>query len=128
MTDKKIKFSLILPNETLEELEVSMVIVPGTDGDLGVKYGHMPLITTLRSGCLCIFENSKINKRYFVNKGIAEISYDKCIVLSEDSEEFDKINEASIQVAISQATDNRILNELKIKLNVIKNVPYSKNN
>lgn len=126
MTSKKIKFSLILPNEILEECDVTMVVIPGVDGDLGIKHGHMSLVTILRSGCLCIFDDNTVIKRYYVNKGIAEISYNKCIVLSEVSEAFDEINEASVQVAIGQALDKDLTQELKMKLNMIMNVPYSK--
>lgn len=43
--------TILTPYTTLLEVEnLSMVIVPGCEGDLGIMAGHLPLVTTVRSG------------------------------------------------------------------------------
>ena len=36
----KLKFELVTPSAVLASEEVDMVVVPGTEGDLGVLLGH----------------------------------------------------------------------------------------
>ena len=75
---------IISPDKSVFDEEIEMVIVPGSEGDIGVLSNHMPLITSLRLGNIYIYRNKKIIKKFLVNGGIIEVSENKCTLLTED--------------------------------------------
>ena len=75
---------IISPDESVFDEEIEMVIIPGTEGDIGVLSNHMPLITSLRLGNIYIYKNKKIIKKFLVNGGIIEVLGNKCTLLTED--------------------------------------------
>ncbi len=84
MTDK-IAFDLVSPERLLLSEEAEMVTVPGTEGDMGVMAGHMPLISTLRPGVIDVKGGTNGDKRFYVIGGFVEISPSKLTVLAEES-------------------------------------------
>ena len=79
-----ITLEIISPERLLLSRPVDMVVIPGTDGDLGILPGHSKLITGLRGGLVDIYENNKITDRFFVSGGFAEITEERCSVLADD--------------------------------------------
>ena len=75
---------IISPDESVFDEEIEMVIIPGTEGDIGVLSNHMPLITSLRLGNIYIYRNKKIIKKFLVNGGILEVFENRCTLLAED--------------------------------------------
>ncbi|MEL0124045.1 MAG: ATP synthase F1 subunit epsilon [Alphaproteobacteria bacterium] len=75
---------IISPDKSVFDEEIEMVIIPGTEGDIGVLSNHMPLITSLRLGNIYIYKNKKIIKKFLVNGGIIEVLGNKCTLLTED--------------------------------------------
>jgi F-type H+-transporting ATPase subunit epsilon len=47
---------IISPEKLLLSRPVDMVVIPGTEGDLGILPGHARLITGLRGGVVDIYE------------------------------------------------------------------------
>ena len=93
--DKKFLFELMTPLQTLVSNNFDMVVVPGEEGDFGVLPKHSNLISMLRPGILKTYNNNKIEKEYFVYKGLAEVTLEKLIVLSDTV--FDK-NEFNLKI------------------------------
>ena len=75
---------IISPEKTLFDESIEMVIIPGTEGDLGVLSNHMPLITSLRLGNVYIYKDNKVIKKFLVNGGILEVIENRCTLLTED--------------------------------------------
>ena len=75
---------IISPDESVFDEEIEMVIIPGTEGDIGVLSNHMPLITSLRLGNIYIYRDKKIIKKFLVNGGILEVFENRCTLLTED--------------------------------------------
>ena len=75
---------IISPDKYVFDEEIEMVIIPGTEGDIGVLSNHMPLITSLRLGNIYIYRNKKIIKKFLVNGGILEVFENRCTLLAED--------------------------------------------
>ena len=75
---------IISPDKSVFDEEIEMVIIPGTEGDIGVLSNHMPLITSLRLGNIYIYKNKKIIKKFLVNGGIIEALENRCTLLTED--------------------------------------------
>jgi F-type H+-transporting ATPase subunit epsilon len=79
-----ITLEIISPERLLLSRPVDMVVIPGTEGDLGILPGHSKLITGLRGGLVDLYENNKITDRFFVSGGFAEVTQDRCSVLADD--------------------------------------------
>jgi F-type H+-transporting ATPase subunit epsilon len=79
-----IALEIISPEKLLLARDVDMVVVPGTEGDLGILPGHARLITSLRGGLVDLYENGAITDRFFVTGGFAEITETRCSVLADD--------------------------------------------
>lgn len=84
MADQMI-FELVSPIKKLMGKNVTMVTMPGTEGDFGVLPGHAPLIATLRAGVIEVYEGDSVSDRLFVASGFAEVTAERCTVLAQDA-------------------------------------------
>ena len=75
---------IISPEKTFFDESIEMVIIPGTEGDIGVLSNHMPLITSLRLGNIYIYKDKKVIRKFLVNGGILEVIENRCTLLTED--------------------------------------------
>ena len=80
-----LNFELVAPERLLVSRAVGMVVVPGEEGDFGVLAGHAPLIATLRTGVLDIYDNGAVTDRIFVAGGFAEVTAERCTILAEEA-------------------------------------------
>jgi len=80
-----VEFELVAPERLVQSKSVGMVVVPCSEGDIGVLPGHSPLIGTVRPGVVDIFENDKITERVFVSGGFVEVTSDRCTLLAEEA-------------------------------------------
>jgi len=79
-----IALEIISPEKLLLARDVDMVVIPGTEGDIGVLPGHSKLITGLRGGLVDIYEKNQVTDRFFVSGGFAEITESRCAVLADE--------------------------------------------
>lgn len=79
-----IALEIISPEKLLLARDVDMVVIPGTEGDIGVLPGHSELITGLRGGLVDIYEKGQVTDRFFVSGGFAEITESRCAVLADE--------------------------------------------
>ena len=77
------QLDIITPDSNLFSGEVSSIILPGIDGDLGVLNNHAPLITTLKNGNITIITQTGETQEFQTNGGIVEVLNNKVIVLAE---------------------------------------------
>jgi F-type H+-transporting ATPase subunit epsilon len=79
------QFELVSPEKLIVSQDVTMVTVPGGEGDYGVLAGHAPLITTVRPGVINVYaqDDATITDRIFVSGGFAEVTQDRCTVLAD---------------------------------------------
>ncbi len=89
---------IVSPERLLLARDVDMVVVPGTEGDIGILPGHSKLVTSLRGGLVDIYESGKITDRFFVTGGFAEVTESRCSVLADEI-----IRQADIDVTAAQA-------------------------
>ncbi len=77
-------FELVTPEKLLRSEEVHMVVVPGTEGDMGVLERHAPVMTTIRDGDIQIFKNQGGDpKTIKVEGGFAEVNDKGLTILAE---------------------------------------------
>ena len=99
-------FELVSPERLLVSRPVEMVVVPGTEGDLGVLPDHAPLIATVRPGVIAVFENGQVTERIFVGGGFAEITGERCTVLAEVAAPVAELDRGHIEAALRDARDH----------------------
>lgn len=92
-----IDFELVSPERLLFAKPVEMVVVPGTEGDLGILPRHAPLIATVRPGVIAIFAGGTVAERIFVAGGFAEVTGDRCTVLAERAMPVADIDRAAVE-------------------------------
>jgi F-type H+-transporting ATPase subunit epsilon len=86
----KFSFRLVMPEREILATEEDMVVVPGSEGDFGVLHGHAPLISTVRPGVLEVFQGNKVDKRFIVVGGFAEVTPERCTVLADEAVPFEE--------------------------------------
>lgn len=87
----KVSFRLVMPEREVLATEADMVVVPGSEGDFGVLHGHAPLISTVRPGVLEVLQGSKVDKRFIVVGGFAEVTPERCTVLADEAMPFEEV-------------------------------------
>ena len=92
-----VEFELVAPEELLFSEPVELVVVPGAEGDFGVLPGHSPLISTLRTGVIAVYENDSVNRRIFVSGGFAEVTPGRCTVLADEAVALDTADRSAIE-------------------------------
>jgi F-type H+-transporting ATPase subunit epsilon len=103
MTDK-ISFDLVSPERLLLSTEAEMVTIPGTEGDMGVMAGHMPLISTLRPGVIAVSGGDE--QRFYVMGGFAEVNPGKLTVLAEDAVPVAELDAAALDQRIKNTEED----------------------
>jgi F-type H+-transporting ATPase subunit epsilon len=87
----KVSFRLVMPEREVLATEADMVVVPGSEGDFGVLHGHAPLISTVRPGVLEVFQGNKVEQRFIVVGGFAEVTPERCTVLADEAMPFEEV-------------------------------------
>jgi F-type H+-transporting ATPase subunit epsilon len=98
-----IALEIISPEKLLLARDVDMVVIPGTEGNLGILPGHSKLITGLRGGLVDLYENNKITDRFFVSGGFAEVTETHCAVLADSITRQSELDPAKAQAALTEA-------------------------
>ena len=106
-----ISFDLVSPENLIFNDQVSMIIIPGKDGDLGILPGHSKVISSLRPGRVMVYgEKKNLLKSFFVSGGFAEINSERCIVLAEDVNELAKLDKSLIEKEIQELESQNDVN------------------
>jgi F-type H+-transporting ATPase subunit epsilon len=78
----KIHLTVVTRERKIVDAEVDEVLLPASDGELGVLPGHTPLLATLRIGPLRYRSGSR-TERLVISWGFAEVLPERVIVLAE---------------------------------------------
>ena len=78
----KINLTVVTRERKIIDIEVDEVVLPATDGEIGVLPGHTPLLTTLKIGQMRYRVGATLH-RMVLSWGFAEVLPDRVIVLAE---------------------------------------------
>ena len=79
-------FELVTPERAVLSTDAHMVVVPGSEGDMGILAGHAPVMTTIRHGEIRIYSNpTTVVQRITVAGGFAEVNEAGLTVLAEQA-------------------------------------------
>ena len=76
MSEKNLRLEIVTPQKKVFSEDVSFLVAPGTDGELGILPEHAPLITSLNIGVLRIEQEGKKFK-VVVSGGFMEVRNNK---------------------------------------------------
>ncbi len=93
VTQEKVIFS---------EPEADMVVVPGSEGEMGILPHHAPVLTTLAYGEL-IVKKGRAQESFAIYGGVVDIRPDRVIVLADLAESSYEIDIAAVEAARERA-------------------------
>ena len=79
-----VNLEIVSPERLLLSRPVDMVVIPASEGDMGVLEGHSPAIVILRGGVIALYEGEQVTDRMFVAGGFAEVTPERCTVLANE--------------------------------------------
>lgn len=82
---------------------VDMLVATGTEGELGVDYGHAPLLTALKPGPVRIVTQAGDEEIYYVSGGFLEVQPGIVTILADTALRADDVDEAAMEEARRQA-------------------------
>ena len=85
-----------------EEIAADMVILPGTEGEMGILPHHAPLLTTLGFGEMVVRKGGA-EERFAIYGGVVDVRPDKVVVLADTAESSFAINTEKAEAARARA-------------------------
>ena len=80
-----------------------MIIATGTLGDLGIGYGHAPLLTSLEPGPVRVIKQNGEEEVYYVSGGFLEVQPGTISILADTAIRASDIDEAAAAEAQKEA-------------------------
>lgn len=77
--------------------------ITGSEGELGIRHGHTPLLTTIKAGMVSIVTQSDKEDQFYLAGGVLEVQPDSVMVLADTALRAEDIDEAKAQEAIKAA-------------------------
>lgn len=93
---------IVTPERRVYAEVVDMVIVKGSEGEMGILANHVPLVTPLRIAPITI-KKDRTEQVIAVSGGFVEVRKDKVVILAESAELPQNIDEARAQAAKKRA-------------------------
>ena len=97
--NETITVKIITPSNIILDLAAFIVTLPGEEGVFGVLPNHAPLIASLKNGIINISIDSG-NLRYFISKGIAEVTGTNINVITEFALDVTNLSQSEIDEKI----------------------------
>jgi F-type H+-transporting ATPase subunit epsilon len=99
-----IRCEIVSQDRMVFEGDADIVVLPGTDGEMGILPNHAPLLTTLKFGIIKV--RSKDHEDIFtVAGGVAEIQPDIVTILADAAENVEEIDVARAEAARKRAEE-----------------------
>lgn len=97
-----LKLEIVTPEGRAYSDDVTMVVLPSIEGEIGVYPAHVPLMTQLLPGELRIITEGK-TKELVVGSGFIEVTGESVSVLTDSALGEEEIDENATQDAINRA-------------------------
>ena len=98
---EEFKLEIVNPEKSfLSKEDVTEVLVPAYEGDMGILKDHISIISFLKPGILKVFSKSGEDK-YYVEDGIIEFKDNTLSILTSSIFSLDKIDRSYISQSLS---------------------------
>ncbi|MEO6259208.1 MAG: ATP synthase F1 subunit epsilon [Thermoanaerobaculia bacterium] len=98
----KISLTIVTRERKIIDVEVDEVVLPASDGEIGVLPGHTPLLTTLKIGQMRYRVGTTLH-RLVLSWGFAEVLPDRVIVMAETARLPEEVDAAAAEDERRQA-------------------------
>lgn len=85
--------------------KVKSVRVTGSEGELGIRYGHTPLLTTIKTGMVSLVDDQDVEDQIYLAGGVLEVQPESTTILADTALRASDIDEAKAQEAMNAAKD-----------------------
>ena len=127
---EEFKLEIVNPEKSfLSKEDVTEVLVPAYEGDMGILKDHISIISFLKPGILKVFSKSGEDK-YYVEDGIIEFKDNTLSILTSSIFSLDKIDKSYISKSLIET--EKLLNKEDLddqsrflitqKIDVLKNI------
>lgn len=99
-----LKLEIVTPEAKIYSEDVDSVLVPGSEGEIGVLPEHMPLLTALIAGELRVMKNGQ-ETLLAVGDGFVEITPTSVSVLTDMAVAANDVDETAAEAAIKRAEE-----------------------
>lgn len=105
MEDIAFHLDVVSGVDTLYKGLVRSMRISGSEGELGIRHGHTPLITTIKTGMVSLVTAEGKEDQIYLAGGILEVQPELVTVLADTALRADDIDEAKAQEAMKAAQD-----------------------
>ena len=84
---------------------VELLVANGAEGELGICYGHAPLLTSLQPGSVRVKKQNGEEEIYFVSGGYLEVQPTLVTILADTALRESDLDEAAAQAAVKEAEE-----------------------
>lgn len=99
-----IRCEIVSQDKMVFEGEVDIVILPGSEGEMGILPHHGPLLTSLKYGIITVRIGER-EEHFTVAGGIAEVQPDIITILADAAENVEEIDVARAEAARKRAEE-----------------------
>jgi F-type H+-transporting ATPase subunit epsilon len=96
------RLDIVTPEKKVFSDEIDSVVVPGSEGEIGILKSHAPIVTTLQPGELRYMKNG-VETSLAIGTGIVEVSNDRVSVLTDMALGAAEIDDDAVEKAIERA-------------------------
>lgn len=96
---------IVSAEERLFSGRVKTMQISGSEGQLGIRHGHSPLLTLMNPGTARLVLQDDSEKVMYISGGILEVQPEKVTVLADAAIRANDIDEAKVKDAIKQARE-----------------------
>lgn len=99
-----IRCEIVSQDRMVFEGEADIVILPGTEGEMGVLPNHAPLLSTLKYGVVKVRHQGQ-EEVFTVAGGIVDVQPDRVVILTDAAENVEEINVTRAEAARRRAEE-----------------------
>ena len=99
-----LRLEIVTPETRAYSDDVDMVVIPATEGEIGVLPMHVPLMTQIMPGELVVLKGNQ-TLHLAIGEGFVEVTQERVNVLTDMAIEERQIDEAAAEAAVKRAED-----------------------
>lgn len=97
-----IRCEIVSQDRTVFEGDVDIVVIPGTDGEMGILPNHAPLLSTIRIGIVKV-RQGEVEQDFTITGGLVEVQPKIVTILADAAENVEEIDIARAEEAKHRA-------------------------
>jgi F-type H+-transporting ATPase subunit epsilon/F-type H+-transporting ATPase subunit delta len=107
------KLDIVNPEKSfLSKEDVTEVVVPAFEGDMGILKDHISIISFLKPGLLRVIDSAAAEETYYVEDGIIEFKNNCLSVLTSNIFDIKKMNKNKVKDILNEAEKDSQNNDI----------------